>query len=198
MTTHTPALASLLPTLARHRPARHPELGRPSAVLVPLLDRPDGLWLLFTERSADLSSHAGQVSFPGGRVEEGESIEAAALREAEEEIGLLPSHVRLLGQLDDCPTLVSGFVISPLVAVIDSAACDAQGRYSFRPHPAEVVALHELPLAELAAPANVHTEERELFGERHLLYWYTVRGVTVWGATARILHQLIELAVGAP
>jgi 8-oxo-dGTP pyrophosphatase MutT (NUDIX family) len=190
-----PLLDRLLAALARHEPRLCPELGRAAAVLVPLLPRASGLTFLFTERSKDLSSHAGQVSFPGGRIDpEDASPTAAALREAREEVGLDPGHVRLVGQLDDCPTIVSGFVITPIVAVVDEARLDPSGSYPWQPSAHEVVALHELPAADFLVPGNLRTEQRELWGEQHEVYWYTVRGVTVWGATARIVHQLLSLA----
>jgi 8-oxo-dGTP pyrophosphatase MutT (NUDIX family) len=154
--------------LARHQPVLRPDLGRAAGVLVPLLPRPEGLHVLFTERSKELRAHAGQISFPGGSVDVGDAdARAAALREAREEVGLHEQHVEVLGTLDDCPTFVTGFVIA---------------------------ALHELPLAEFCDPANLRVEMREREGVLFELYWYTVQGQVVWGATARILNQLIQLA----
>ena len=174
---------------------RRPELGRAAGVLVPLLPRPDGLHVLFTERSKELRSHAGQISFPGGSVERADAdTTAAALREAREEVGLRAEHVEVLGAIDDCPTFVSGYVITPIVGVIDPLAFVAAGRYPWTPSPAEIAALHELPLRAFSDPANLRVEMRELEGQVFELHWYTVQGTVVWGATARILHQLIELA----
>ena len=192
--TIAPTLAQIRRALSRHAPILRPEFGRAAAVLVPLLPRPEGLHVLFTERSKELRSHAGQVSFPGGSVDANEDARAAALREAREEVGLKESDVEVIGMLDDCPTFVTGYVISPVVGVIDELAFTAAGRYPWTPSPAEIGALHELPLADFCDPENLRVEVREREGVPYELFWYTVQGTVVWGATARILHQLIELA----
>jgi len=176
-----------------------PEFGAAAAVLVPLLPRPEGLHVLFTERSKELRAHAGQISFPGGRVDPADpDVRAAALREAHEEVGLDAEHVEILGMLDDCPTFVTGFVITPVVGLIDPLAFTAAGRYPWNPSPAEIAALLELPLADFRDPRNLRIEMREREGVQFELYWYTVQGQTVWGATARILNQLIQLAQEEP
>jgi 8-oxo-dGTP pyrophosphatase MutT (NUDIX family) len=181
--------------IARHQPVLRPESGRAAAVLLPLLPRPEGLHVLFTERSKELRSHAGQISFPGGSVDPTDAdVRAAALREAREEVGLDEQHVEVLGTLDDCPTFVTGYVITPIVGVIDPLTLTAAGRYPWAPSPAEIAALHELPLADFCDPANLRVEMREREGVLFELYWYTVQGTVVWGATARILNQLIQLA----
>jgi 8-oxo-dGTP pyrophosphatase MutT (NUDIX family) len=191
-----PSLAQIRKAAARYvAPALYPELGRAAAVLVPILPRPEGLHVLFTERSKELRAHAGQVSFPGGSVDPADaSVVATALREAREEVGLREEHVEILGRLDDCPTFVTGFVISPVVGIVDPLAFTAAGRYPWTPSPAEIASLHELPLDGFCDPANLRIEERVTRGVPHALYWYTVQGTVVWGATARILRQLIELA----
>ena len=185
--------------IARHQPVLRPEFGAAAAVLVPLLPRPEGLHVLFTERSKELRAHAGQISFPGGRVDPVDpDVRAAALREAHEEVGLDAEHVEILGMLDDCPTFVTGFVITPVVGLIDPLAFTAAGRYPWNPSPAEIAALLELPLADFRDPRNLRIEMREREGVQFELYWYTVQGQTVWGATARILNQLIQLAQEEP
>jgi 8-oxo-dGTP pyrophosphatase MutT (NUDIX family) len=190
--TPEPTLAEIRRALARHDPRRAVHEFRPAAVLVPLLPREDGLHALFTERSKELRTHAGQVSFPGGSIEDSETPETAALREAREEVGLHPEHVELVGRLDDCPTFVTGFVITPVVGIVDPLAFTAAGRYPWTPSPAEIAALHELPLREFLVPANRRTQTLEREGIPYEVTWYTVQGTTVWGATARILRQLLE------
>jgi len=181
--------------IARHQPVLRPEFGAAAAVLVPLLPRPEGLHVLFTERSKELRAHAGQISFPGGRVELSDAdAPAAAMREAHEEVGLDKEDVEILGMLDDCPTFVTGFVITPVVGLINPLAFTSAGRYPWNPSPAEIAALHELPLADFLEPRNLRIEMREREGRMFELYWYTVQGQVVWGATARILSQLIQLA----
>lgn len=191
-----PTLAQIRRALSSHEPRRSPEVGRAAAVLVPLLPREGGLDVLFTERSKELRAHAGQVSFPGGSIDTSDrDAAAAALREAREEVGLRDEHVEVIGALDDCPTFVTGYVITPVVGVVDPLAFTAAGRYPWTPSPAEIAALHELPLAPFLDPANLRVEQREREGFKHDLIWYTVEGTVIWGATARILHQLIELAL---
>ena len=198
MTQAAPTLPQIRRALSRHVPAKSKETFRPAAVLVPLLPRPEGLHVLLTERSKDLRSHAGQISFPGGGIDAGDADAAtAALREAREEVGLDPRHVEMIGQLDDCPTFVTGYVILPVVGVVDPLAFTAAGRYPWTPSAAEIAAIHELPLDAFLDPRNRRVEQRLRNGEPYELTWYTVGGATVWGATARILRQLLELA-GAP
>ena len=102
--------------------------------------------------------------------------------------------MEIIGQLDDCPTFVTGFVILPVVGVVDPLALTAAGRYPWTPSPAEIAALHELPLEAFLDPKNRRDERRLRDGRPYELTWYTVQGATVWGATARILRQLLEIS----
>ena len=193
-----PTLAQIRRALARHRPQKSEETFRPAAVLVPLLPRPEGLHVLFTERSKELRAHAGQISFPGGGIDSGDAdARAAALREAREEVGLDPRHVEVLGQLDDCPTFVTGYVILPVVGVVDPLAFTAAGRYPWTPSAAEIAGLHELPLDAFMDPEIRRVEQRLRDGQLYELTWYTVGGATIWGATARILKQYLDLVEAA-
>jgi 8-oxo-dGTP pyrophosphatase MutT (NUDIX family) len=176
--------------LARHAARKHPALGRPSSVLVPLFERDGRPWVLLTKRTERLAHHAGQISFPGGKRDASDvSASATALREAQEEVGLPASAIEIVGELDDCPTFVSNFVITPVVGVIPD-------RYPFVASEAEISVLIEAPLAAFLAPGAVRTEQADRGGFLYTLYFYTVEGHVVWGATARILTQLFGLIAG--
>jgi 8-oxo-dGTP pyrophosphatase MutT (NUDIX family) len=151
-----------------------------AAVLVPLVNRPEGLQVLLTERSADLPDHPGQISFPGGRVEPEDADDtAAALREAHEEIGLAPSRVEVLGEIPAYET-VTGYRVQPVVGWIEPPV-------DLVPDPVEVAAVFEVPLDFLLDPAN-HQRHFRMLGELRRDYWampYKER--YIWGATAAML-----------
>lgn len=157
-----------------------------AAVLIPLLYRDGEWWVLVTQRTRHVEHHKGQISFPGGACDpEDASLEATALREAHEEIGIPPETVELLGVLDDFPT-ITDFVVTPVIGVI--------------PHPfpyflneSEVAAVVEVPLSFLRDPGNLRVERREYKGQIHdVLFWdYGVH--VIWGATARILRSFLDL-----
>ena len=157
-----------------------------AAVLVPLV-RKDGEWhVLVTKRTQKVEHHKGQISFPGGAWEPGDAdLEATALRETYEEIGLSPQSVQLLGVLDDCPT-ITGFRITPFVGVIPPS-------FDYRPNAGEVEAVIEVPLSFLQEPANMGREQREYQGRVYDLVFWRYGPYTIWGATARILKGFLDL-----
>lgn len=158
---------------------------RSAAVLVPIIDRPEGATVLLTQRSDALRDHAGQISFPGGSLEpqDANAIDAA-VREAHEEIGLSPHHVSVLGLLGNYPT-VTRFCITPVVARVAPQA-------EFAPDDVEVSAVFELPLS-LALDLDAY--ERRTIGRLGLeipYYELLFEGWRVWGATAGMLHALAQ------
>ena len=160
---------------------------RAASVLVPLLERPGGLTVLFTERAAHLKDHAGQISFPGGRIAHaGETAVDAALREAREEIGLEPGNVEILGALDDLLT-GTGFLIKPVVGYVGG------GTFVAKPDPAEVASAFEVPLDFLCEPATIQSTYRDRLGTRFRTYELLHGGYRIWGATAAILVNFRDL-----
>jgi 8-oxo-dGTP pyrophosphatase MutT (NUDIX family) len=156
----------------------------PAGVLVPLYLDAGELHAVFTRRRAELSRHAGEISFPGGRQDDDDpSLEATALREAEEEIGLPAGEVELAGALPPTPTFVTSYRIHPFVGVIRPG-------HAWIPQPQEVDAVLELSLSALV---RGHREQRLLRkGVPFKTPTYAVGDHFVWGATARILQQLLE------
>ncbi|GMG81123.1 hypothetical protein LNKW23_03350 [Paralimibaculum aggregatum] len=158
---------------------------RPAAVLAALMPRAEGLGLLLTRRAGHLRHHAGQISLPGGKVEpEDAGPEAAALREAEEEIGLPPAAVRLLGRLDPYLT-VTGFLVMPVVGVVERP-------FTPRLDPQEVDHLFEAPMDFLMDPANCARHSFERDGMRRHYYAMPWGEHYIWGATAGILKGLSD------
>lgn len=156
---------------------------RPAAVLVGLVDRGEGLQVLLTRRTEVLRHHAGQISFPGGRIEGHDADPvAAALREAHEEIGLEPAQARTLGYLDPFVT-ITGFHVFPVVAVIEPG-------FTARRDPGEVDEVFELPLDFLMDPANARQLLVEYRGGQRTLIEFVHQHYRVWGATAAMLVNL--------
>ena len=162
---------------------------RASAVLVALTDGVDGAEVLLTRRSVALTSHRGEISFPGGRVDGGETFEAAALREAHEEVALDPSAVRLGGRLDPISTMVSRSFIVPVVGTVDSQPV-------LHPAADEVERILWVPLGELTRLDTFREELWDFGGERRPIFFFELDDETIWGATARMLHQLLRVALG--
>ncbi|MEO8741244.1 MAG: CoA pyrophosphatase [Casimicrobiaceae bacterium] len=152
----------------------------PAAVLVPLVNRANGLTVLLTQRSAELPDHAGQICFPGGRVElEDADVGIAALRETEEEVGLPRARVTLLGRLADYET-VTGYRVTPVVGWVEPP-------FSVTPDPVEVADVFEVPLAFLLDPANVQKQFRMIGECRRDFYAIPYGERYIWGATAAML-----------
>jgi 8-oxo-dGTP pyrophosphatase MutT (NUDIX family) len=159
---------------------------KPAAVLVPIVDRPHGMGVLLTRRTTHLNVHAGQISFPGGRIEgPDEDAIAAALRETHEEIGLAPERIEIAGRLDTYQTR-TGFEITPLVGLV-------RPPFELRLDSFEVAEVFEVPLAFVLDPNNHQRHQRIERGiERHF-YVLPYGGYYIWGATAGMLVNLYEV-----
>lgn len=161
-----------------------------AAVLLPLYDTGDEPHILFTKRSELVEHHKGQISFPGGAHDpEDHDLAYTAVRETFEEIGVATDHVELLGQLDEMIT-VSNFLVRPFVGRITEP-----GPYPFAHSEIEVAEILEVPLSHLRDEANVLAEQRVYQGREVTMYSYKFRDHVIWGATARILHQFLDLLV---
>ncbi len=167
--------------------AQYPH-ARKAAVLLGLFDHAGETHLAFVRRAATLRSHSGEIAFPGGAVESGDdTVVMTALREAQEEVGLDPARVEVLGVLSPGFTAVSNFVIIPVVAFLP------QGLGVLYLQEAEVTELILASLQGLADPAIFHTEEWTRSGVTHTVYFYEYGSYTIWGATARMLNALLEV-----
>jgi len=172
------------------RKADRPEF-RQAAVLLPLYLSDDELHLLLTKRTELVPTHKGQISFPGGGFEEADGdLRTTALRETQEEIGLRPQDVEVVGTLDDTVTVTSRHVVRPFVGIIPHP-------YSYRLDPFEIERLVHLPISALLCGAPFREEIWEREAGPVTVFFYEHDGDTVWGLTARILKQFIE-TVGGP
>jgi 8-oxo-dGTP pyrophosphatase MutT (NUDIX family) len=175
------ALAAHLDPDPRPRPAAGDRLAAVLALLIG--DQPS---LLFTERAAALSRHAGEVSFPGGLQDPGDDgLAATALRETHEELGIAPAAITVLGALAPIHTFVSGILVTPFVAVLDATP-------PLRVSEAEISRVLEVPVRTLAA-AEEERELREAGGATWRGWWYPVPDATIWGATGYMVHELLQL-----
>ena len=181
----TQAVAAFQPDQVLRQPL---ENVRPSAVLVGLFESSNGVEAILTRRSQNLTNHRGEISFPGGRLDAGESVLQAALRETQEEIGLSPEDVEVVGELNSMATVVSNSHIVPIV-----------GRYRTPPklHAVnnEVDRVFSVPLSELVQ-TDTYSQEHWIFDDREFqINFFYLDDETIWGATARILFQVMMLAV---
>ncbi len=170
--------APLLPTF--------PDAKR-SAVLLVLANGPQGAEVLLTRRSMQMRNHKGEMSFPGGRCDPGESPVETALREAHEEIGLDPSRPRVVGELEHLSTIVSNSYIVPVVATLDE-------RLDLSPRTMEADRVMWTPIADLTRPGTYHRERWGLAPLDRPLHFFQLDDETVWGATAHMLVDLLILA----
>ncbi|NIA71646.1 CoA pyrophosphatase [Pelagibius litoralis] len=159
---------------------------RDAAVLVPIIDYGDRLSVLLTRRSEELPDHPGQISFPGGRVDPGDSdAEDAALREAEEEVGLTRDRVRLIGRLDTY-VIRTGYCVIPVIGLVAPPL-------SLQPEAGEVDEIFEVPLTFFLDAANRQTHSRVFHGKTRFFYAYPYGDYFIWGATAGMISNLAEV-----
>ena len=172
-------------TVRQRRALENPALTC-AAVLIPLLFKEDGWHVLVTQRTDTVEHHKGQISFPGGACDPDDAdLLTTALREMFEEVGVPPDAVEVLGALDDFPTVTS-FVVTPFVGVIPHP-------FPYRINHGEVAAVIEVPLSFLREEAHLRTEQREYEGRTHEVLFWDFGPHTIWGATARMLKNLLDL-----
>ncbi|MCB1057318.1 MAG: CoA pyrophosphatase [Acidobacteria bacterium] len=187
--TDSPITQSWIPELRRRLASPPPRRlaaggGRAAAVLVPLYVEAGALWVLLTHRSASLTKHRGQIAFPGGTLEAGESHWQAALRETQEEVGLEPGRVLDLGQLDELES-TTGFRVLPCVGGLPAG-------FELRINPDEIADTFRVPLSALANPRMIEDRTVKLDGTSRVIRVYHVGTRQIWGVTARILQNLLE------
>ncbi len=187
MSRFTDAALDRLRQILGRRPAIEiiaPEYRR-ACVLVPIVRVNDQWSILFSRRSANLAAHSGQIAFPGGAVEEGEALEAAAIREAEEEVGIHRGAVELIGRLDDVITN-SGFLVAPFVGVI-------QERIDYVLQEAEVTEVFEVPIEALLDIAQPEVRFVTFSDRKYPVYFYRFHDYEIWGLTGRMLKAFLDL-----
>jgi 8-oxo-dGTP pyrophosphatase MutT (NUDIX family) len=161
-------------------------------VLVPVFEEGGEAWMVLTRRAQHMRNHRGEVSFPGGRQDDGEALVDTAQREAFEEIGLDPDTVEVVAELDHLFTISSGAPIVPFVGILPGRPA------ALVPNPDEVELILTLPVRELLLDETYHSERWDLWGDDHEMVFFDVVGDTIWGATARILHNLLARVLATP
>jgi 8-oxo-dGTP pyrophosphatase MutT (NUDIX family) len=194
----TPSTAPLEERLRRaleRRPPQRADMppGRDAAVLLMLFERDGEPWMVFTKRTQHVQHHKGEISFPGGaRDEDDEDIERTAVRETVEELGVDASAIRVVGRLDELPTFVTGYNVTPFVAVVPR-------QHSYRPSDAEIEEVIELPVEELVRVGRRDVIVRRGFPIETNIF--ETRGHFIWGLTGAILRQFLDEvwpALGSP
>ena len=155
-------------------------------MLLPLYCKQGEYYILFTKRTQKVKEHKGQISFPGGGQEGDETLINTALRECAEEIGLMAEEVEILGELDDTISVTSNYIISPFVALIPWP-------YQFKVSEEEIEELIEVPISALLDRDCQRQETEIIEGEAVISYFYNYQGRVIWGATARILKQFLDI-----
>ncbi|MEM9970284.1 MAG: CoA pyrophosphatase [Pseudomonadota bacterium] len=157
---------------------------REAAVLIPVIDRASGPTVMLTKRTSTLKHHPGQIAFPGGKVDEtDDGVVAAALREAEEEVGLGATDVEVVGTLP-CHETVTSFSVTPVLALV--------APFRAKPQAGEVAEAFEVPLAHLIEPSNYSVQSRRWRGARRAYFTVPFGPYYIWGATARMLRALAD------
>ncbi len=182
--------------LARRRLSQRPRrviedpAMRRAAVLLPVYEDRGEPHVLFTRRTDTVEHHKGQISLPGGSVDVGDAgLLETALREAEEELGIAPAQIEILGALDDVYTVVSGFIITPFVGVIPHPM-------PLRINPHEIAEVFAVPLAAFRDPSRRRVEVREREGEQIQVYFYDHGQHEIWGATGLIMKEFVDAVFG--
>lgn len=171
---------------ARDRTVIEDAGSRRAAVLIPLYEDGGRVHVLLTRRTDTVETHKGQISCPGGAVDPDDADPVrTALRETEEELGIPADQVRVLGVLDDVPTVVSGFVITPVVGVVPHP-------HALRPSPAEIAEVVRVPLDVFRDPSNIRVQRRERGGRTFEVLHYIYGRHVIWGATGRILKIFVD------
>lgn len=177
---------SFMPDWMPDEPFNRPPV--PAAVLIALVARPEGHAVLYTERSASLRNHSGQIAFPGGKIDAGDAdAAAAALREAEEEVSLLSREARVLGFLPNYYT-GTNYLITPVVA-------EVRPSQPFRPNPDEVQTVFEVPLSRLMQAGTYLTMRIQRKGVEHTTWQVDHEGHRIWGITANLTRRFYDLAL---